>query len=118
MKLNHLHLQAGNASELATFLVDFFGFEVKLASPDRRLIALGTEGFDLVIQEANDGTPVYPKDFHFGFILDDMQQVQAVYARLQQAGVTVLGEIAQNRRGTQFFCSGPGGMRIEVGCHH
>ncbi len=117
MQLNHLNLQVADAAEMAAFLVEHFGFAVTLEKPDRSVIALQGDGFDLVLKQAADGPPTYPPGFHFGYILADREQVGVAHARLRRAGVAVDGEIGQSRRGCQFFLTAPGGLRMEVGSH-
>ncbi|MES2074209.1 MAG: VOC family protein [Pseudomonadota bacterium] len=117
MTLNHLNLQVGDAAEMAAFLVEHFGFAVALEKPDHSIIALQGDGFDLVLQQAGGGAPAYPPGFHFGFILAHRELVEATHARLRRAGVAVDGEIGRSRRGSQFFLTAPGGLRMEVGCH-
>ncbi|MBJ7313341.1 VOC family protein [Rugamonas sp. CCM 8940] len=118
MKLNHLNLQVDDAAKMAAFLVEHFGFSVTLEKPDRSIIALQGDGFDLVLQQTEDGPPAYPPGFHFGFILANHEQVDAAHTRLRRAGVVVDKEISQSRRGSQFFFAAPGGLRLEIGCHH
>ncbi|PHV09180.1 extradiol dioxygenase [Janthinobacterium sp. BJB412] len=117
MKLNHLNLQVADAAGMAAFLVEHFGCAVTLEKPDRSVIALLADGFDLVLQQADGGAPAYPPGFHFGFIVADREQVEAIHTRLRRAGVAVDGEIGRSRRGSQFFLTAPGGLRMEVGCH-
>ncbi|MDC8759023.1 VOC family protein [Janthinobacterium fluminis] len=118
MKLNHLNLQVSNAPEMAAFFVEYFGFVVTLEKPDRSLIALAADGFDLVLQESGDAKPSYPKGFHLGFILDDLEKVQTSYARLKHAGADLSAEIVQSRRGAQFFLTTLDGITVEIGCHY
>ncbi len=117
MQLNHLNLQVADTTEMAAFLVEHFGFAVMLEKPDRSIIALQGDGFDLVLQQVDDGSPTYPLGFHFGYILINREQVLATHARLRRAGVAVDAEIGQSRRGCQFFLTAPGGLRMEVGSH-
>lgn len=117
MQLNHMNLQVADAAEMAAFLVEHFGFAVTLEKPDRSLIALQGGGFDLVLQQAEDGPPAYPPGFHFGYLLADREQVGIIHARLFRAGIAVDGEIRQSRRGCQFFLTAPGGLQMEIGSH-
>ena len=117
MKLNHLSLSTPYVQELAKFFVDHFDFVVTKKRPDGSIIALSCDEFDLVIAASVEAETIYPQGFHFGFIVDGLDQVQTAYDRLKLAGLNGVGEIARNERGAQFFFTAPGGITMELGCH-
>ncbi|MEJ2793380.1 VOC family protein [Iodobacter sp. LRB] len=117
MKLNHLSLPTAHPAELADFFVSYFDFVITRQKSDCSMIALTYDGFDLVIQASGAGGGSYPKDFHFGFILGDMEQVQAAHARLKLLEINKVGQIVHGGRGAQFFVTGPDGINIEIACH-
>jgi len=58
--------------------------------------------------------PVYPSDFHIGFILDKESDVRAQYERLKGAGVQLRTELSRGGPNIYFMCVGPDGIMIEV----
>ena len=116
MQLNHLNLEVRYAEQAAHFFEKYFDFKISLSNPAKTIIALQAGEFDLVLQES-PVEPQYPTGMHIGFILSNLQQVRAIFKRLQNDGQPLLSEISASRRGMQFFLLGPGGIKIEVGTH-
>ena len=62
----------------------------------------------------NSPPPVYPPDFHVGFILDEEADVREVYQRLLTAGVPIRTELSRGGPNIYFMCTGPDGLLVEV----
>jgi hypothetical protein len=77
---------------------------------------LAADGVDLVLQQACTATAHYPTGFHVGFILENLDAVQATYERLKRASVEVTDAISHSIRGAQFFAEIEN-IQVEVACH-
>lgn len=116
MKLNHLDLQVADVPAAAAFFASHFGLKVRSNPGSAALVVLGDEeGFCLVLQRRKRDTDAYPEGFHIGFLVADTATVYTRHSQLTAAAV-VCTDITTNNRGTLFFCTGPSGILIEVGC--
>lgn len=68
----------------------------------------------LVVQRATEPT-LYPKGFHFGFLLPEVAAVHALHTLARADGVPV-SDVIVNGRGTMIYFSAPEGYFIEVSC--
>lgn len=116
MQLNHLNLQVSDAAQCADFLANHFGVQTVLEKPDRTLIAMRADNFDLVLQQTDEAA-TYPSGFHFGFIVASTAALHEQYRHLLAIGLPGIGSIERSRRGEQFFVKGPCGLTIELACH-
>lgn len=112
MKLNHLSFPSANTEATAAFFERYLGFTIA-GSWDRSYI-LKRPGYDVVIDHAGADAPAWPKNFHLGFELPDLEAVQALYARFKAEGVQMETAIFNNGRGSRFFCRAPGGVMFEM----
>ena len=112
MKFNHLDLQTTDVQAMAAFFVDHFDLERRSNDRSPAIAILGdAAGFVLVIQR--HPAPIYPDNFHVGFILDTAAAVRAHHARLSTTGLA-LGPIEVNARGTRFYLHAPDAILVEV----
>lgn len=58
--------------------------------------------------------PVYPADFHIGFVLEEAAQVEAMYEQFKSAGVGMKSELAEGGPNIYFMCVGPDNIPVEV----
>lgn len=118
MNLNHLNLCVPDVAEARHFFESHFGFRcVDTKGNDVLSVLHGDGGFILVLSNLNkDAAPVYPKDFHIGFVLDNADDVQQVYERLQLAGVELPHAPREMRGSFIFYCYAPGAVLLEVSC--
>jgi catechol 2,3-dioxygenase-like lactoylglutathione lyase family enzyme len=112
MKLNHLSFPSSNVPETAEFFVRYLGCEVSTKA--ETYYVLKRDGFDIVIDQAVDDTPAWPKAFHVGFELETVEEVHLLHARLRSEGAAMETEVFNNTRGSRFFCRAPGGMMFEI----
>jgi catechol 2,3-dioxygenase-like lactoylglutathione lyase family enzyme len=115
MKLNHIDLQVSNVSAARAFFETHFGFRCTFQR--REELAIMEDDAGLAFGVSNlfaSEPPVYPRDFHIGFILDRETEVRAVYDRLAKAGVEIKTELSRGGPNLYFMCVGPDGLMIEV----
>lgn len=112
MKLNHLSFPSLDHAATAAFFEKHLGFEIS-ARLDGHTI-LKRPGFDVVINTVPGETPAYPKTFHVGFELPDVEAVRALYDRFKREGIDLQTDIFNNNRGSRFFCTAPGGLTFEL----
>jgi len=82
MRLNHVDLQVSDIPVAARFFETFFGLR-KVYQREGQIAILEDEtGFCFGLSNLhNSPAPVYPVDFHVGFILENRNQVRTVYQR-------------------------------------
>lgn len=107
MKLNHLNLPVANVPTAREFFQTYFGFESVDAKLNETLSVMQNDDrFTLVLMNNNlneNGNSTYPDAFHFGFFLDDEEQVNAMYNRLKDGGVELPQEPQRVRRTYGFY---------------
>lgn len=111
MKLNHLSFPTNDLAATTRFFVEQLGCT---ATQFPGLSMVKRPGFDIVIEEAEGFTVAWPHNFHIGFELPTVADVQAVYARFEADGVEMKTELVHAKRGTRFFCQAPGGLLLEI----
>ncbi|WP_061172492.1 VOC family protein [Caballeronia hypogeia] len=112
MKLNHLSFPSADTSATARFFEQYLGFTI--AGTWEQSYILKRPGFDVVIDHARDDTPDWPRAFHVGFELPDLDALRELHARFASAGVPMETGIFNNGRGSRFFCRAPGGVMFEL----
>ena len=112
MKLNHLSFPSSDVAATAEFFVRYLGCEI--SSKGDTYYVLKRDGFDIVIDQASNYTPAWPRDFHVGFELETVEDVRLHYENFKAAGVAMETEIFNNTRGSRFFCRAPGGVMFEI----
>lgn len=108
--LNHLSLPTTDPAATAAFFQQHFGCEIVTTGDS---ILLQRDGFDIVLDHIADTTS-WPSNFHFGFEMATLLEVQQLHAAFQQAGVHMETGVFNNTRGSRFFCRTPEGLLIEV----
>ena len=118
LQLNHLNLAVPDVAEARGFFETFFEFKcVDTKGADALAVLEGKGGFTLVLSNLDKtGMPVYPKDFHVGFILDSAEQVYKVFQQLQSAGIELPHQPREMRGSLIFYCHVPGSILLEVSC--
>lgn len=116
MQLNHLDLQVSDVYAARAFFETHFGLECMYQrGPDIAFFRSDT-GFSFGVSNLRGQTspPIYPPDFHIGFILGEASEVEATYERLIRAGVEVQSAPREGGPNLYFMCLGPDGIPIEV----
>ncbi len=118
LQLNHLNLAVTDVGETRRFFETFFEFKcMDNKGADALAVLEGQGGFTLVLSNLDQGNvPVYPKDFHIGFTLESHEQVQAVFERLQSAGINLSHQPREMRGSLIFYCHILDTILLEVSC--
>lgn len=118
MKLNHLNLTVPHVETTRLFFETYFNFQCVDLKGDHLLAVLtGTDGFILTLMSETfnkNGVSSYPQGFHFGFILDSKEEVDALYERLKESKLPIEhapGKI-RNSYGFYFYFDN---LFIEIG---
>ena len=115
MNLNHLDLQVSDVDAARVWFETHFGLRCVTARRDEIALLEDGTGFSLGVSNLfNNPAPVYPPDFHLGFVLEEAAQVEAIYGKLKSAGVAMKHELAQGGPNLYFMCAGPDGIGVEV----
>ena len=114
VKLLHLDLPVSDVAATSTFFATYLGFAIDSEHRSaERVFLTDSHGFCLVLQTTSAGPNAFPEGFHVGFVTDEATQVRDLHARLGSAGFPV-SDVATSRRGTVFYCKGPGDLLVEV----
>jgi catechol-2,3-dioxygenase len=117
MKLNHLSLSVPDVAITASFFKTYFQFEEIDSKGSNIIIVLkGNDGFILVLTKAKTDESPYPVDFHFGFLLDEQQEVRAIFNRLKQNGFIEAEAPSKIRNSFGFYLKIPGDVLMEISC--
>ena len=115
MKLNHLDLQVSNVTAAREFFERHFGFRCGYQRREELAMLEDDAGFSFGVSNLfGSPPPIYPNDFHVGFILDSETALRETYDRLRAAGVIFKTEISQGGPNLYFMCEGPDSITIEV----
>lgn len=116
MQLNHLDLQVSDVQAARIFFESHFNLECEFQRGSEIAFFRSDTGFSFGVSNPRGQAerPVYPPDFHIGFILDNAGQVEAAYERFKGAGVEVRSAPLVGGPNLYFVCVGPDGIPIEV----
>jgi len=85
------------------------------ALPDgKRLDEYRESALPQIEQKLASPAPVYPADFHVGFILENRDQVRTVYQRVRDAGIAIRFDLQEAGPNFVFQCIGPDNIPVEV----
>lgn len=111
MILNHLSFPSTDVAATAGFFEQHLGCRATSFGTSR---LLKRAGFDIVIEDASDRTVVWPENFHLGFEMPTLEDVQNLHDRFKAAGVEMETGVISHVRGSRFFCKAPGGVMVEI----
>lgn len=115
MKLNHLDLQVSDIHAARTFFETHFGLRCSYTRRDEIAIFEDDAGFSFAVSNLfHNPAPIYPPDFHIGFVLEDAAQVEAMYEQFKSAGVGIKTALTQGGPNLYFMCAGPDNITVEV----
>lgn len=116
MQLNHINLCVPDVTNARQFFEKYFGFTCTAEKGEGIIAVLkGGDDFLLVLSKLRDnGTTLYPQDFHIGFMQQTQQQVLDIYNNLKAGGITVEREPKKIRDSFGFYFMAPGNIMIEV----
>jgi catechol 2,3-dioxygenase-like lactoylglutathione lyase family enzyme len=84
--LNHVALTVADRERSAAFYAQHFGL-TRRVHDDSHLLILGSDNGSLLALSAGTPPPELPRTNHFGFQVDDPEEVRAARERLRDAGV-------------------------------
>lgn len=116
MILNHMHLAVPDIAKARQFYEEFLDFKYSHQSGDLSFLK-DDAGFLLAIHEAKpDESTDLPSWFHFGFCVDDKEQVKELFEKMKSSGIEFVREYTEGDDGdwANFFCWAPGQMKLEV----
>ena len=115
MTINHLNLVVNDLVQTIKFFETFFEFTLKDIKGDNIIAVLeNKENFTLVIMSSKNQELSYPKDFHFGFILESKIAVDTLHQKLQAAGFQIENNPRTIRNSYTFYLSFDN-LFIEIG---
>ncbi|MFB0843651.1 VOC family protein [Paenibacillus oleatilyticus] len=114
MKLNHLNLCVNDLSEATDFFQSVFGFQLLDRKGDALAVMSDGEGFTLVLSRFQEETVTYPKDFHLGFYVETMAEVDEFHAKLAAANIPTEHGPRKMRGGYTLYFTALGGVLFEV----
>ena len=108
--LNHLSLPTKDPLATAHFFEKFFGCTIVAAGES---MLLKRDDFDLVLERVADDQ-IWPGNFHFGFEMATLKEVQELYQAFNEAKLAIETPVFNNSRGSRFFCRTPEGVLLEI----
>jgi catechol 2,3-dioxygenase-like lactoylglutathione lyase family enzyme len=115
MKLNHLDLQVSDVSSARRFFERIFELRCTYQRRDEIAILEDEAGFSFGVSNLfGSPAPIYPPDFHIGFVLETEAHVRRMYDRVKAAGVPLKTDLAYGGPSLYFMCLGPDSLAIEV----
>jgi catechol 2,3-dioxygenase-like lactoylglutathione lyase family enzyme len=119
MKLNHLNLSVPNVAETKQFFETYFEFTCVDEKGNNALVVLnGKDNFILTLMSDSfnkSGAFTYPNAFHFGFIFSTEAEVNSIYEKLKNGGITVEHEPGKIRNSYGFYFTFQDRLMIEIG---
>jgi catechol 2,3-dioxygenase-like lactoylglutathione lyase family enzyme len=117
MKLNHLSLSVPDVGTTAAFIKKYFHFEEIENKGNNIIVVLkGKDDFTLVLTTAKTKEESYPADFHFGFFLDNQEEVWNVFQQLKLDGYIATEAPSKIRNTFGFYFHIPGSILTEISC--
>ena len=115
IQLNHLSLSVPNVAETRAIFERYFGFTCETVKGDNIIAVLKGAGDYTVVLTTQKEPEAYPKDFHFGFILKTITEVDEMHQRLKEGGQQ-LDNPKKIRDSYGFYFRIPGDILTEVSC--
>jgi catechol 2,3-dioxygenase-like lactoylglutathione lyase family enzyme len=115
MRLNHIDLQVSDIDVATKFFETYFGLRCTYRRQGQIAFLADDQGFEFGLSNLrNSSPPVYPPDFHIGFIQENVQQVREIYEQVKEAGVTIKFDLQEAGPNLVFQCLAPDSIPIEV----
>jgi predicted enzyme related to lactoylglutathione lyase len=117
MTINHLNLIVTDVTNAMQFFETYFNFKCAFVKGKNDIVILkNSNDFTLVIMTNKNGDVVYPKNFHIGFMLDNIAQVDTLYEKLLAGKISVT-QAPQKIRDSYAFYFYFDKLFIEVGSY-
>ena len=115
MRLNHVDLQVSDIDAAREFFETFFGLRWTSLREGQIALLEDEGGFSLGVSNLfGSPPPVYPPDFHVGFVLERAGQVREIYDRLTTAGIAMKQDLREGGGNLFFQCLAPDAIAVEV----
>ena len=115
MNLNHLDLQVSDVAAARDFFVRHFDLQLAFEREGEIALMRDEAGFSLAVSNLfGSPPPVYPPDFHIGFVLSSETELRAQYDRIRAAGLPLKADLSRGGPNLYFVCIGPDSIPIEV----
>jgi catechol 2,3-dioxygenase-like lactoylglutathione lyase family enzyme len=115
MRLRHIDLQVSDVDAAREFFEKFFGLRCTYQREKQIAFFADETGFEFAVSNLfNSPAPIYPPEFHAGFVLDHANEVREIHQRLQRAGVKVKLDLGVQGPNLVFQCLGPDSIPVEV----
>jgi lactoylglutathione lyase len=115
MIINHLDLQVSDISASRRFFETYFGLVCSFERPGAIVLMEDESGFCFGLSNLHSlPPPVYPPDFHIGFILTEERQVREIYQRVKADGIAIHFDLTTAAKNLFFQCLAPDGIPVEV----
>jgi catechol 2,3-dioxygenase-like lactoylglutathione lyase family enzyme len=115
MILNHIDLQVSDIDAASKFFETFFGLRRTYRREGQIALLEDDGGFSFGLSNLHDSPPpVYPPDFHIGFVQKDVHQVREIYERVKAAGVKIKFDLQEAGPNLVFVCLAPDSIPVEV----
>jgi len=104
MTINHLNLVVTDTVNAINFFETYFGFKSEATKGDNIIAILkNAAGFTLVLMTSKETGLSYPKDFHFGFMVDSPEEVEMIYRALLKGLIDVPRPPGKIRNNFAFY---------------
>ncbi|WP_413615605.1 VOC family protein [Halomonas cupida] len=112
--MRHIALQVQDLEACERFYVDLLGMQVlRRAHDDLVYLTLGNDNFSLSRARQDTGDDPQRLD-HFGFVVDQREDVDAWHTWLAESGVTISREPHDHADGGRsFYCLDPDGNSVQ-----
>lgn len=111
MKFNHISFPSRDVPATAAFFERYLGCTASSFSTSS---ILKRHDFDIVIEDAGDHPVDWPRNFHIGFELPTVQDVEQLYQMFEAGGAQLDTAVIRHVRGSRFFSTVPGGVMVEI----
>lgn len=111
MKFNHISFPSRDVAATAAFFERYLGCTVSSFSTSK---ILKRHDFDIVIEDAGERHVDWPHNFHIGFELPTVQDVEQLYGAFEAGGAQLDTAVIRHVRGSRFFGTIPGGVMVEI----
>jgi len=112
MQINHLHLHVRDVERSRAFYERYFGMRLQRVITEGFLFLTDDGGMDLALS-VEEELPEKPDWFHFGFRLEDADQVREMHQRMCEDGVCE-EELGVYGDRVTFGVSDPDGYGVEI----